>query len=239
MKFTDFTTLSFDCYGTLIDWESGILAHLRPLAARSVRALSDDDILEAHARHESARQRKAPTRLYRDILADVHSALAAEWGVAVDSQESHAYGASVASWPAFPDSRAALVYLKRHFKLVILSNVDRKSFAAGNSKLGVTFDAIHTAEDVGAYKPAEKGFHFMLAALGEKGIEKAEILHVAESMFHDHTPANRLGLISCHIYRRHGRPGFGATMKPQTTPSCAFRFNSMAELAAAHRQECR
>ena len=239
MKLADFTALSFDCYGTLIDWESGMLAHLRPLAALSRRNLSDDAILEAHARHESARQREAPTRLYRDILADVHAALAAEWGVAADTQASRAYGASVAGWPAFPDSRPALIHLKRYFRLVILSNVDRESFAASNSKLGVTFDAVHTAEDVGAYKPAEKGFHAMLAALGEAGVEKVRILHVAESMFHDHEPANRLGLASCHIHRRHARPGFGATMKPQTMPSCAFRFNSMAELAETHRQECR
>lgn len=237
MRLCDFTTLSFDCYGTLIDWESGILENLQPLTSRVERVLSGDDILEAHARHESRRQTQTPDRLYRELLRDVYADLAKEWGVDANEGECREYGLSVRNWSAFPDSAEALAYFKRHYKLVLLSNVDGQSFQASNEKLGVDFDAIITAEDVGAYKPSLKNFHYMLNVLQKAGIDKSDILHTAESMFHDHEPARRIGLASCHIYRRHARKGFGATMKPRTLPSCAFRFNSMLDMATAHKNE--
>ena len=140
-------------------------------------------------------------------------------------------------WPAFPDSAEALAYLKQHYKLVILSNVDNDSFNGSNARLGVAFDAIYTAEDVGAYKPSDRNFDYMLEKLAGLGIEKHEILHTAESMFHDHVPAKRHGLASCWIYRRHDQEGFGATMHPGELPQVAFRFNTMAGLAEAHAAE--
>lgn len=237
MKLQDFSTLTFDCYGTLIDWETGILNGLRLLAGRSRRELDDDAMLEAHARCESRRQAATPERLYRHILADVYGDLAAEWGVGFDAEEARGYGESVGEWPAFEDSAEALAYLKRHYRLVVLSNVDRRSFAFSNARLGVAFDAVYTAEDVGAYKPSDRGFLRMLAELGAVGVGRGEILHTAESMFHDHVPAARLGLASCHIYRRHGRVGFGATMVPSSVPECAFRFSSMRGMVDAHRRE--
>ncbi|MDE1158653.1 MAG: HAD hydrolase-like protein [Neorhizobium sp.] len=157
-------------------------------------------------------------------------------GHAVTWAECVAYGQSVKDWPAFADSTAALAYLKQHYKLVILSNVDNQSFSMSNEKLGVSFDAIYTAEDIGAYKPADRNFDYMLENLAALGIEKHEILHTAESMFHDHGPANRNGLASCWIYRRHEQDGFGATMNPGDMPTYDFRFNSMADLVAAHRE---
>ena len=123
--------------------------------------------------------------------------------------------------------------MKDHYKLVILSNVDNRSFAASNAKLGVEFDAIYTAEDVGSYKPSDRNFDYMLEKLAGLGIEKSNILHTAESMFHDHGPANRHGLASCWIYRRHQDEGFGATMNPGDMPHYDFRFTSMAEMAEA------
>ena len=236
MKLTDFKALTFDCYGTLIDWESGMIAGLEPLTSRVGRALSRDEILEAHARHESAHQARTPAKRYRDLLPTVYRRLAEEWGVPVSWEECVAYGHSVKDWPAFPDSAEALGYLKQHFKLVILSNVDNQSFAASNQKLGVDFDAIYTAEDVGSYKPSDRNFEYMLTTLAGLGVEKHQILHTAESMFHDHVPANRHGLASCWIYRRHDQEGFGATMNPGDMPEVHFRFNSMGELAAAHRE---
>lgn len=175
-------------------------------------------------------------RLYRDLLPIVYKRLAEEWGLAVSWDECVAYGQSVKNWPAFPDSAGALQYLKRHYKLVILSNVDNESFAASNAKLKVAFDAIYTAEDIGSYKPSERNFDYMLRNLETLGIRKDEILHTAESMFHDHGPANRHGLASCWIYRRHDKDGFGATMHPGDMPKYDFRFNSMADLARAHRE---
>ncbi len=237
MKLSDFSTLTFDCYGTLIDWESGMVAGLAPLVASVSAELTRDRILEAHARHESYQQAQTPAMAYRDLLAIVYRRLAEEWGVSVSWEDCAAYGRSVADWPAFPDSREALAYLKDHYKLVILSNVDNASFAASNARLGVAFDAIYTAEDAGSYKPSDRNFTYMLEKLGGLGIERGAILHTAESLFHDHGPANRFGLASCWIYRRHEQAGFGATMDPGKTPRWDFRFTSMAELAAAHRAE--
>ncbi len=237
MKLTDFKALTFDCYGTLIDWESGMVAGLKPLTDRVGRDLSRNDILEAHARHESSQQRQTPAMAYRDLLPIVYRRLAEEWGVAVSWAECAAYGDSVKDWPAFADSAEALQYLKRHYKLVILSNVDNESFAASNEKLGVAFDAVYTAEDIGSYKPADGNFHYMLDKLQTLDIGKEDILHTAESLFHDHGPANRHGLASCWIYRRHDQEGFGATMNPGNMPHTDFRFNSMADLARAHQEE--
>ena len=233
----DFDALTFDCYGTLIDWESGMVAGLKPLTDRVGRELSRNEILEAHARHESGHQRQTPGKKYSDLLATVYRRLAEEWGVQVTWEECANYGQSVKQWPAFPDSMEALRYLKQHYKLVILSNVDNASFAGSNARLGVAFDAIYTAEDVGSYKPHDANFTYMLEMLTARGVAKDRILHTAESLFHDHTPANRHGLATCWIYRRHDQEGFGATMDPGAMPKIDFRFNSMAELAAAHAAE--
>jgi 2-haloacid dehalogenase len=239
MKLTDFKALTFDCYGTLIDWESGMVAGLKPLTARVGRDLSRDEILEAHARHESSQQKWTPAKRYGELLAIVYKRLAEEWGVPVTPDECAAYGRSIKTWPAFADSPGALEYLKNHYKLVILSNVDNESFAASNEKLGVAFDAVYTAEDIGSYKPSDRNFEYMLDKLTTLGIAQHDILHTAESMFHDHGPANRHGLSSCWIYRRHDQDGFGATLHPGEMPRYDFRFDSMADLAKAHREELR
>ena len=237
MKLTDFQALTFDVYGTLIDWETGMVNALKPLTDRLPQSLSRDQILEAHARHESTQQRQAPHQHYQSLLATVYRRLAEGWGVAVSWSECLAYGRSVRDWPAFPDSADALQYLKQHFKLVVLSNVDNDSFSHSNAKLAVEFDAVYTAEDMGSYKPSDRNFEYLLATIGDIGIHKHQILHTAESLFHDMEPANRHGLTCCHIYRRHDQQGFGATMNPATRPICQFRFNSMAELAGAVRAE--
>jgi len=239
MKLTDFKALSFDCYGTLIDWESGMIDALKPLTSRLEPSLSRNEILEAHARHESAQQAQTPTMNYCDVLAIVYKRLAEEWGVTVPWAECVTYGQSVKNWPAFADSAGALQYLKRHYKLIILSNVDNESFAASNAKLQVDFDAIYTAQDCGSYKPNPRNFDTMLAKLGALGLEAQDILHTAESMFHDHAPANQAGLASCWIYRRHDQRGFGATMNPGTMPHYDFCFHSMADLVKAHASELR
>ncbi len=241
MKLSDFTALTFDCYGTLIDWETGMVNGLRPLtdriAAHTGDAPARNMILEAHARHESAQQRQTPAKRYSDLLACVYRRLAEEWNIAVSWDEAMTYGHSVEHWPAFADSAAALAYLKQHFQLVILSNVDNASFAHSHARLGVEFDGIYTAEDVGSYKPDDANFTYMLDKLASRGVAPDDILHTAESMFHDHAPANRHGLRNCWIYRRHADEGFGATMNPGDMPSYDFRFNSMAEMVEAHRAE--
>ena len=238
MRIRDFKVLTFDCYGTLIDWESGIIAGLKPLTDRLDQEIARDEILASHAYHESQQQGFTPGMRYADLLATVYRRLAEEWGKPAAWDECVAYGESVKTWPAFPDSADALRYLKQHFRLVILSNVDNTSFAASNENLGVEFDAIFTAEDIGSYKPSKRNFEYILRNLARAGFAKTDILHVAESMFHDHAPVNELDVRNCWIYRRRGKEGFGATVKPEAMPSYDFVFGSMQELAAAHAQEC-
>ena len=238
MRLTDFKALTFDCYGTLIDWETGMVEALRGLTER-VPGLTRDQILQAHARHESEQQAQTPTKPYREILPIVYKRLAEQWGATYTIDQCETYGLSVQDWPAFPDSPEALQYLKQHFKLIILSNVDNRSFSHSNAKLQVDFDAIYSAEDIGAYKPSDHNFDYMLAHIGDLGLEKGDLLHTAESLFHDHVPANAHGLASCWIYRRHAQEGFGATMNPGKQPNIDFRFNSMGEMAKAHQEALR
>lgn len=237
MKLIDYKVLAFDVYGTLIDWESGMVNALRPLTDKLGGKMARDEILEAHAYHESTTQRWTPAKKYSDLLATVYRKLAEEWGVEVTWEECRTYGLSVQQWPAFDDSRDALRYLKQHFILVVLTNTDNTSFSGSNARLGVTFDGVYTAEDIGSYKPADRNFTYMLETLARQGIGKDDILHTAESMFHDHAPANKHGLANCWIYRRHDKTGFGATMNPGEMPSYNFRFNSMADLVEAHKAE--
>ena len=236
MKLTDFKALTFDCYGTLIDWESGMIKGLEPLLSKVERKLSRNEILQAHARHESTQQTWTPGTRYSELLAIVYKCLAEAWGVAVTPDECAAYGQSIKQWPAFSDSPDALQYLKKHYKLVILSNVDNDSFKYSNDRLGVEFDAIYTAEDIGSYKPADRNFKYMLEHLKSLGIEKSDILHTAESLYHDHIPAKKNGLASCWIYRRSNEEGFGATIDPGEIPNYNFQFNSMADLVKAHQE---
>lgn len=236
MQLTDFKALTFDCYGTLIDWESGMIEGLRPLTDKVGTKLDRNRILQAHAHHESTQQAQTPAMPYRELLPIVYRRLAEEWNIAVTWDECRTYGQTVKNWPAFADSVDALQYLKNHYKLVILSNVDNDSFAASNDRLQVAFDAIFTAEDVGAYKPSDRNFTYMQEKLERLGVAQGDILHTAESLFHDHVPANKHGLASCWIYRRHDQDGFGATMTPDQTPTHDFRFNTMADLVAAHKE---
>jgi 2-haloalkanoic acid dehalogenase type II len=236
MRLSDYKALTFDCYGTLIDWESGMIAGLRGLTDK-VKGLTRDEILQAHARHESGQQAQTPTKPYREILPIVYKRLAEQWGAPYTIDECEAYGQSVQNWPAFPDTVEALQYLKQHYKLIILSNVDNRTFSHSNARLKVAFDAIYSAEDIGAYKPSDRNFEYMIDHIGDLRLEKKDLLHTAESLFHDHVPANKFGLASCWIYRRHAQEGFGATMNPGKQPNIDFRFNSMGELAEAHKKE--
>jgi len=236
MRLSDFTVLTFDCYGTLIDWEAGIAAALRPLVARGGSERPRDEVLASFARHESAQEAETPGMVYADLLARVHGRIAAEWGIAATEAEHRAFARSIADWPAFPDTPGALAYLKRYFKLVILSNVDRAGIAASIPRLGVAFDAVHTAEEIGSYKPDPRNFRHLIAALGRQGHAPGDILHVAQSLYHDHVPANACGLASAWIDRRQGRGG-GATPAAPPAVRWDFRFASLAELADAHRDE--
>ncbi len=238
MKLSDFKVLTFDCYGTLIDWEGGIFNALAPLVAKAHHGKTRDQVLENYAQHEAAQEEETPDMLYPQILANVYKRLAKEWGVEVTTAEANIFGASVPDWPEFADSVEALTYLKQHYRLVILSNVDRLSFRASNARLKVEFDAIYPAQDIGSYKPSLNNFEYMVQHLqSDFGLSPKEVLHTAQSLFHDHAPANQMGLASAWIDRRHATEGWGATMPPPGTPRYDFRFESMIDMAKAHQAE--
>jgi len=236
-QLSDFRVLSFDCYGTLIDWERGIADALRELMHRAGLSGLKNNVLEAFARHESAQEATTPGMRYSQLLGVVFRHLAQEWGVQVCDVEAEAFGRSVPAWPAFDDSAVALNYLKEHYQLIILSNVDRESFRASNERLEVRFDGVFTAQDIGSYKPDPRNFNYLLDRVHELGYDSADVLHVAQSLYHDHEPAVRAGLTTAWIDRRHDAKGWGATLAPTRSAVPAFRFNSLADLVRRHQRE--
>ena len=236
MDFSHIKALSFDCYGTLIHWEKGILKALEPLLAKVEGNHDEAQILGDFGAAEHRLEKANPQMAYPRILTEVYGQLAHQWGVVSSREEANRFGTSVGQWPAFPDSAAALQYLKRHFKLIILSNVDRQSFAASAKRLGVVFDWVFTAEEIGSYKPDPQNFHYMLDALSRQGIEKRQLLHVAQSQFHDIEPAKSLDLKNVWVHRRHEKKGWGATLPPANAQTPDWVVDSMAELTKQHHQ---
>ena len=241
---TNFNTLTFDCYGTLIDWERGIHAELRPwLDRHGRRDLDDNTLLETFGMIEAACEAETPGKLYPEILAEVLRRLADKWSIKATAAEAAEFGQSVGRWPAFADSATSLQYLKRYYKLVILSNVDRASFARSNEKLGVVFDRILTAQDIGSYKTSLRNFEYALGDLERTfGTKKGDILHTAQSIFHYVVPARSVGLAAMWINRSKAIGGWGATPAPKapgalTTPD--IEVASMADFVVLHQAHLR
>jgi 2-haloacid dehalogenase len=228
IDFGRFDALTFDCYGTLIDWEAGIGGGLqRVLAAHGVDA-AWDELLERYAGHEASLE-SGPYLRYREILGRAMAGVAGEYGVVPTNDELARFGGSVGEWPAFPDSPDALARLARRFRLGVITNCDGDLFAASNRRLGVTFDWVVTAEEVGSYKPDRRNFE---AAFARLDVPRERILHVAQSLFHDHVPAKALGLTTVWIDRRHDRPGSGATPPADAAPDLTLPdLASLAEIA--------
>lgn len=238
MKLTDFKLLSFDTYGTLIDWESGIYNGLEPLLDKVPIKLGRDEVLELFAEYELAQQRANPSQLYSSLLSDVARAMAQKWQIRIGDDEAGAFGRSVRDWPAFEDSAASLSYLRRHYRMATLTNCDRISYMGSNARLEIEWDAIYTAQDVGCYKPNPRNFDYLIEhARRDLGILPHEILHVAQSLTHDMLPATAAGMNKVWINRRHAEGGHGATAPPEGEFSVEWEFDSMSDLVAAHRQE--
>ena len=237
MRLSDFNALTFDCYGTLIDWETGIVTAVRQWLSGIGQDRSDDVILETFANCESTQQRQTPGMLYPELLARTLHRMAAAWDLNASVEEAAAFGNSVKDWPAFPDAAESLVRLKKHYRLVILSNVDRESFRHSQAKLGDVFDAVYTAEEVGSYKPNPRNFIHMLEKEAAAGIPAAKILHTAQSLFHDHVQAKRQGLASAWIDRRLDADGWGATMPPEAPVTPDFHFPSLYAMAESREDE--
>ncbi|GAO15381.1 uncharacterized protein UV8b_07055 [Ustilaginoidea virens] len=234
-KLSDYKALSFDCYGTLIDWETGVIAALEPLLSANNASFPREKLLAVYAECESSQQARTPDLPYDKLLATIHARIAAKLGLeAPSAQESAAFGASVGQWPAFPDSVPALRRLAKHYKLVILSNVDRESFAKTNAGplQGVPFDAIITAQDVGSYKPDVRNFEHMLRELKERfGLDKEDVIQTAQSQFHDHCPARKMGIKSSWIVRP------GAVMGNRDEEIYDWRFDTLGDMASALERE--
>jgi 2-haloacid dehalogenase len=226
LDFAAFDALTFDCYGTLIDWESGILRALSGVLEAHDRTLGDDLLLEAYADFEAAAE-AGPYLRYRDVLAAALRGVCATCGVVPTEAEVARFSGSVGDWPAFPDSETALGRLAERFRLGVITNCDDDLFALSNRRLGVTFDWIVTAQQVGSYKPDPRNFE---AAFARIDVPRDRILHVAQSLFHDHVPAKRLGLTTVWVDRRHDRGGFGATPPAEAAPD--LTVPDMATLAA-------
>ena len=227
LRYDRFEALTFDCYGTLIDWETGLADAFRPVLRAHGVAADDEDVIARYARYEAAAE-GGPYLRYRDVLAAGLRGVAAELGVEPSPAEVEAFSRSVVDWPPFADSALALARLGGRFRLGVITNCDDDLFAASSQKLGAEFDWVITAEQVGSYKPAERNFHVAFERLG---LPRERILHVAQSLYHDHVTAKRLGLTTVWIDRRGGRGGSGATPDAQAIPDATFP--DMASFAAA------
>lgn len=233
MNLADFDALSFDCYGTLIDWEAGLSAVLVRWARARGLDVAGEQLLTEYSAAEASAEAAHPADPYPEILAGSFRLLGASLGAEVTDEDAARLAGSVPDWPAFPDSRAALLTLGQRYQLIILSNVDRASFAGSSKKLGASFASVITAQDVGSYKPAQRNFDALLSGAARRGIEPGRLLHVAQSLYHDHVPAQRAGLPTVWINRRHDRAGWGATPQPPTPVTPDWEFPSMAAFAAA------
>jgi len=225
------TILTFDCYGTLIDWEAGIWNALKPILARHDIEIDQDRALELFAKEEAAIE-SGPYLTYREVLASAVKGIGAKLSFEPQADELRAFSTSVGAWPAFPDSAAALASLKQRFKLAVITNCDDDLFALSNKRLNVDFDYIVTAQQVQSYKPSLENFRFAIKRLG---VLESEILHVAQSLFHDHVPAKKLGLSTVWINRRRNKSGFGATPSAEVIPDHEYPdMRSFAEAARLH-----
>jgi 2-haloacid dehalogenase len=223
VNYGPFDVLTFDCYGTLIDWETGLVSALHAALPR-LQDIDDNELLERFGRHESEIERSYQP--IRGVLTASLRALTSELGLAVTDEAAAAFSESVRDWPAFPDSAEALKRLKKRFNLAVITNCDGDLFAASNARLGVEFDWIITADMARSYKPDHNNFELAFATIP---VARERILHVAQSLYHDHVPAKELGLTTVWIDRRHGREGFGATPPATATPDA--RFPSMRAFA--------
>ncbi len=214
LNFDNFEVLTFDCYGTLIDWESGIWEALRLILANHRINITSDKALELYGELESEAERGEYYE-YKAVLRIVLEGFGSRLGFAPTQIELQRFSESVRDWPAFPDSARALQALKKKYKLAVISNIDDDLFAFSAQRLQVHFDWVITAQQAKSYKPSLNNFRL---AFERMGLPKNKILHVAQSLFHDVVPAKALGLSTVWINRRRGKEGFGATPPAQAQP---------------------
>jgi len=214
MNWDQFDCLSFDCYGTLIDWEKGILAALHPILEAHRVSAGDNALLELFAKAESGIE-AGPYRYYRNVLEDVLIDIGKEIGFKPSRDELKRFSLSVKDWAAFPDSASALRALSNKYRLIIISNIDDDLFQFSERALKVKFDHVFTSQQIGSYKPSMRNFEYLIQ---NAGVPVHKLLHVAQSLFHDLMPAKKAGLSTVWINRRKGKDGFGATLPAAAEP---------------------
>ncbi|MEG4283923.1 haloacid dehalogenase type II [Microcoleus sp. A006_D1] len=216
LDFNQFEVVSFDCYGTLIDWENGILPVLKQLLSSHEIDLSDDGTLEMFAEFESELEKDQSNYIkYRQILQEVVEKLGQRFNFEPTETELNSLADSVKNWQPFPDTVAALAALKQKYKLAVISNIDDDLFAGTAKHLQVEFDWVITAEQVRSYKPSTRNFEM---AIDRMGIAPEKLLHVAQSLYHDIVPAASMGISTVWVNRRQGKAGFGATLPASAQP---------------------
>jgi len=227
MSFESIRLITFDCYGTLIDWENGMLAALRPLLSRDGHHLADLQILELYGEIEAELQ-SGPYLPYRQVLAQAAREIGRRLGIEISAQDGSAFAESLIGWKPFLDTVPALQSLARRFRLGIISNVDDNLFAETRKKLApVEFDFVVTSQQMNSYKPAHKNFE---EAIRRSGLSKDQILHAGQSIYHDIAPANALGIQNVWVNRPSIRPGSGAARPGTAIPT--HEVHTLAELSA-------
>jgi 2-haloacid dehalogenase len=207
VDFADIDVLTFDCYGTLVDWESGILAALQPVLAAHGAVVDDETLLELYGELEAEEESGAYVN-YKTVLQNILRRLGERFNFKPSGDELEGFALSVKDWLPFPDTVSALAALKRRYQLGIISNIDDDLLAFTRPRLGVEFDWVITAQQVQSYKPSFSNFQQAMARIGKP---QEKILHVAQSIFHDIIPAKQLGLSTVWVNRRHDKAGTGAT----------------------------
>ena len=227
LKFSDYRALTFDCYGTLMDWETGILTALHKVLAEHGKTAEDAYLLELYGKLEADAE-SGPFRNYKQVLAEVVRGIGEELGFVPEAREADSLSASIAQWQPFEDTVPSLQRLKAKFHLAVISNIDDDLFATTRPKLKVEFDQVITAEQAGAYKPSLKPFQLAIQRLE---LDPKQILHVGQSLYHDTIPAQSLGMGTVWVNRVSRRPGVGAVKKVEATPD--LQVPDLQTLAAA------
>src|SRR5271169_620887 len=230
LDFSRFEILTFDCYGTLINWEDGILRCVHPILAGHGKDADDATILQLYGDFEATAE-QGKYRRYREVLQSVVRQFGEQLGFVPTDQEVRSLPESLPSWKPWPDTVSALGELQRRFRLTIVSNVDDDLFAGTRPQLGVEFDQIITAQQAGAYKPSLKVFELALSRIG---VPAHRVLHVGQSLYHDVLPAQSLGLATVWVNRPSARAGVGAVKAVKGNPD--LQVSSLEELAAAVAQ---
>ena len=223
--------------GTLIDFETGILDWFRPMLGRHGVSKTDEEILAAFAAVEDKYQKETPEKPFTEMLPFIYRDMASGWGVGFRDEDAESFRDSIRSWPPFPDTVEALEELGTRYRLVAVTNADAWALGHMSASMGYPFDEAVTCDEVGVNKPSPEVFRYVLRKLAPTGARKEDVLHVAQSQYHDIVPASALGFATAWIERRGGRAGFGATPAPERTAEPTFHATSMADFVSQVRED--